>query len=86
MVNPNISHIDNDLLPPNNCNNFLNSNCNINIYPEVLHQDTESMIYNPIITKNRKYLRPQIKGINNFIIFHQNSRGKTHKTEELLFS
>ena len=86
MVNPNISHIDNDLLPPNNFNNFLNSNCNLKIYPEELHLDTESMIYKPIIVKNRQYHRPQINSITNFIIFHQNIRGITHKTEGLLYS
>ena len=85
-MNPNISHIDNDLLPPNNFKNLLNSNCNLKIYPEVLHRDTESMIYNPIITKNRQYLRPQKNSITNFIIFHQSIRGITHKREELLFS
>jgi len=85
MVNPNISLIDNDLLPPSNFKNLLNNICNFKIYPEVLHQDTESIIYNPIITKNRQYLRPQNNNITNFMIFHQNIRGITHKTEELLF-
>jgi len=44
------------------------------------------MIYNSIITKNRQYLRPQINGKTNFMIFQQNIRGITHKTEELSFS
>ena len=47
---------------------------------------TGHMIYNPIITKNKQYLRPQKNNITNFIIFHQNIRGITHKTEELLLS
>ena len=73
MVNPNISLIDNDLLPPNNFKNRLNNNCNLKIYPEVLHRHRESMIYNPIIFKNRQYFRNQKKNnIIYFIIFHQN--------------
>ena len=67
---------------PDMTDNSLNTysvECNVN-------RDKGNITYKAVTINNSHQHRPRTNNMNNFTIFHQNIRGLTHKTDELLLS
>jgi len=86
MVNSHTSHIGEEPVPQNNLTSFFNNNCNLKSYFKASYQNSEGKTYKCTTNQIKQHLRPHIHSLTNFKIVHQNVRGITHKTEELLIS
>jgi exonuclease III len=86
MVNSYTSHIGEEPVLQSNLTSFFNNNCNLKPYFRASYQNSEGRTYKCITNQIKQHFRPHTYSLTNFKIFHQNVRGITHKTEELLIS
>jgi hypothetical protein len=86
MVNSYTSHIGEGPVLQSNLTSFFNNNCNLKPYFKVSYQNSEGKTYKCITNQIKQDFRTHIYSLTNFKIFHQNVRGTTHKTKELLIS
>jgi hypothetical protein len=86
MVNSKTSHTGNELILQSNPTSSSNFNFNFKSYFKASYQNSEDKTYKCATKQIKQHLRPHICSPSNFKVLHQNVRGITHKTEELLIS